>query len=137
MPLSRVRALNARRNSRAESPIRKPIVSLISYDIIAVATIFNTARACQQSRIWCKFSLHRLHGSCFWAGCGDDLDRRPLLVLSLALLLSRDCPLSRARRQPRRDAQPASGLRSEEHTSELQSLMRISYAVFCLKTTTT
>src|SRR3546814_7245639 len=27
-------------------------------------------------------------------------------------------------------------LRSEEHTSELQSLMRISYAVFCLKKTT-
>src|SRR3546814_9432724 len=26
-----------------------------------------------------------------------------------------------------------SGFRSEEHTSELQSLMRISYAVFCLK----
>src|SRR3546814_2622115 len=33
--------------------------------------------------------------------------------------------------------QPAesSGTRSEEHTSELQSLMRISYAVFCLKKT--
>src|SRR3546814_11342942 len=29
------------------------------------------------------------------------------------------------------------GGRSEEHTSELQSLMRISYAVFCLKTKTT
>src|SRR3546814_6853239 len=28
---------------------------------------------------------------------------------------------------------PAQSLRSEEHTSELQSLMRISYAVFCLK----
>src|SRR3546814_1303279 len=27
----------------------------------------------------------------------------------------------------------ALALRSEEHTSELQSLMRISYAVFCLK----
>src|SRR3546814_10796896 len=27
--------------------------------------------------------------------------------------------------------------RSEEHTSELQSLMRISYAVFCLKKNTT
>src|SRR3546814_6588014 len=27
----------------------------------------------------------------------------------------------------------AVGSRSEEHTSELQSLMRISYAVFCLK----
>src|SRR3546814_18174317 len=51
---------------------------------------------------------------------------------------------------PRRDDQRPSGLRhargrrrtpddgtrdrrSEEHTSELQSLMRISYAVFCLK----
>src|SRR3546814_9810213 len=29
------------------------------------------------------------------------------------------------------------GLRSEEHTSELQSLMRNSYAVFCLKKKTT
>src|SRR3546814_10910886 len=29
----------------------------------------------------------------------------------------------------------AIGRRSEEHTSELQSLMRISYAVFCLKKT--
>src|SRR3546814_3561675 len=27
----------------------------------------------------------------------------------------------------------AQGIRSEEHTSELQSLMRISYAVFCLQ----
>src|SRR3546814_1612216 len=31
------------------------------------------------------------------------------------------------------DAVPPPALRSEEHTSELQSLMRISYAVFCLK----
>src|SRR3546814_2659957 len=31
------------------------------------------------------------------------------------------------------DAAGASGARSEEHTSDLQSLMRISYAVFCLK----
>src|SRR3546814_4891799 len=29
--------------------------------------------------------------------------------------------------------QRGSDIRSEEHTSELQSLMRISYAVFCLK----
>src|SRR3546814_1813504 len=30
-------------------------------------------------------------------------------------------------------APSAAAIRSEEHTSELQSLMRISYAVFCLK----
>src|SRR3546814_10311248 len=33
----------------------------------------------------------------------------------------------------RRMARPDVPVRSEEHTSELQSLMRISYAVFCLK----
>src|SRR3546814_4690106 len=31
------------------------------------------------------------------------------------------------------DKAPAGALRSEEHTSELQSLMRTSYAGFCLK----
>src|SRR3546814_6648699 len=31
------------------------------------------------------------------------------------------------------EAEPVGRRRSEEHTSELQSLMRISYAVFCLK----
>src|SRR3546814_6007007 len=31
------------------------------------------------------------------------------------------------------DAERPADQRSEEHTSELQSLMRISYAVFCLK----
>src|SRR3546814_4610707 len=33
----------------------------------------------------------------------------------------------------RRERRKANFFRSEEHTSELQSLMRISYAVFCLK----
>src|SRR3546814_8836659 len=33
----------------------------------------------------------------------------------------------------RSDRRSSSRMRSEEHTSELQSLMRISYAVFCLK----
>src|SRR3546814_3718877 len=36
-------------------------------------------------------------------------------------------------REHRDRARDAGGARSEEHTSELQSLMRISYAVFCLK----
>src|SRR3546814_3998857 len=42
----------------------------------------------------------------------------------------------RLRRRPlrrRTRAADANSNRSEEHTSELQSLMRISYAVFCLK----
>src|SRR3546814_1812100 len=44
--------------------------------------------------------------------------------------LVRSCqPVSAVSRLPK----PTDGIRSEEHTSELQSLMRISYAVFCLK----
>src|SRR3546814_8585067 len=40
------------------------------------------------------------------------------------------------RDRPEPSEQPLERGRSEEHTSELQSLMRISYAVFCLKKNT-
>src|SRR3546814_3034151 len=44
------------------------------------------------------------------------------------------CPGQEGRRMEFPDRNPFLVLRrSEEHTSELQSLMRISYAVFCLK----
>src|SRR3546814_2108418 len=56
----------------------------------------------------------------------------PLATLIITFLFYRSLRL-------KKDGQPffwalaLFGLRSEEHTSELQSLMRISYAVFCLK----
>src|SRR3546814_10642249 len=43
------------------------------------------------------------------------------------------CPPSTSRINRGGSGSPAQAGRSEEHTSELQSLMRISYAVFCLK----
>src|SRR3546814_5556264 len=42
-------------------------------------------------------------------------------------------PLPQRRRAAAREEMGHRGSRSEEHTSELQSLMRTSYAVFCLK----
>src|SRR3546814_4246247 len=51
----------------------------------------------------------------------------PLLGMGRAFIITP----SAARLVPAARAAPAP--RSEEHTSELQSLMRISYAVFCLK----
>src|SRR3546814_10202862 len=51
-------------------------------------------------------------------------------VAFFAVVLEQNLEEIRQRPQPGR--QPLR-LRSEEHTSELQSLMRISYAVFCLK----
>src|SRR3546814_5215090 len=55
------------------------------------------------------------------AGDDVDLEREPLLI-GAALMLG--------------NAGRIEAARSEEHTSELQSLMRISYAVFCLKNNT-
>src|SRR3546814_6263404 len=66
------------------------------------------------STLWQLGSLHRL----------------TKIDLVLVVLAPRGSPLSwfgRFSDRPRRLT------RSEEHTSELQSLMRISYAVFCLK----
>src|SRR3546814_3236573 len=54
-------------------------------------------------------------------------DRDRALVLVDAVTVE-DADLDDGARHARRQAE-----RSEEHTSELQSLMRISYAVFCLK----
>src|SRR3546814_951435 len=45
------------------------------------------------------------------------------------LLIAEDCSPDSTREEIERWTR----VRSEEHTSELQSLMRISYAVFCLK----
>src|SRR3546814_2393376 len=73
------------------------------------------------------------HGFCDGGGNRDDLfdtARRALMVdrtpTSSAILPARPRPSEwlKPTDVPRR---------SEEHTSELQSLMRISYAVFCLK----
>src|SRR3546814_8369738 len=53
--------------------------------------------------------------------------RRPRSCRRSGGTARRACPGARSRPRARR------AYRSEEHTSELQSLMRISYAVFCLK----
>src|SRR3546814_1817974 len=76
----------------------------------------------------------------FRSPSGDRAPRRPVAAARLRRGLGRpdlggdqdQRPVQRARRVPQ--GQPARRrARSEEHTSELQSLMRISYAVFCLK----
>src|SRR3546814_5809884 len=60
-------------------------------------------------------------------------------IANLVLLARPDDRPAPTRRPPPaldrigRMARISRGRRSEEHTSELQSLMRISYAVFCLK----
>src|SRR3546814_1921766 len=60
---------------------------------------------------------------------------RPQMTRNAALTaqLKRPRADNQCRQGTRLSQMPSRLIRSEEHTSELQSLMRISYAVFCLK----
>src|SRR3546814_6101349 len=78
----------------------------------------------------CSSDLHRKnHAHCGYGRIVTPIDRiapiarqrRPIF------LVSQNVAIARFKRHI------AFSARSEEHTSELQSLMRISYAVFCLK----
>src|SRR3546814_4453240 len=75
------------------------------------------------------------------AGIAESGDRQPHTPVAAAYADMHDvAPAALGVGQPNEIIQPLpfggyfiDGGRSEEHTSELQSLMRISYAVFCLK----
>src|SRR3546814_9912297 len=95
--------------------IRRPPRSTRTYTLFPYTTLFRSARS--------------------YSGSYSE---------SIAKALTREqlwCPKPGWLRKLRRRDQSTNGpvfkessrLRSEEHTSELQSLMRISYAVFCLK----
>src|SRR3546814_10766577 len=66
-------------------------------------------------------------------GEGDAaIDHQPLAAAAVAIDVHAD--FARAAEREKQEFVTWNQNRSEEHTSELQSLMRNSYAVFCLKT---
>src|SRR3546814_4868178 len=91
--------------------IRRPPRSTLTDTLFPYTTLF---RSMYRVTILSKSSFSRLPTSLAAIAA----------VLPTAQLLSAQVPVS---------DKPDKMLRSEEHTSELQSLMRISYAVFCLK----
>src|SRR3546814_2494004 len=99
--------------------IRRPPRSTLTDTLFPDTTLFRS------------LAVHHL-------GLVDVLDLTALNVKAVAVFLADlgNDPVLAFRlggeRQPGLGAVAAS-VRSEEHTSELQSLMRISYAVFCLK----
>src|SRR3546814_8694346 len=91
--------------------IRRPPRSTRTDTLFPYTTLF---RSSDSARRW-QTGGEGLQGGHFLPNEG--LDARALSLVSAFLA----------------EIQKADDMRSEEHTSELQSLMRISYAVFCLK----
>src|SRR3546814_10382532 len=91
--------------------IRRPPRSTRTYTLFPYTTLFRSGRVTAQA-------VESGAVEIFSAARGKARVRRKRRLISW---------------QERLERAPAPAGRSEEHTSELQSLMRISYAVFCLK----
>src|SRR3546814_943159 len=101
---------------------RRPPISTLTDTLFPYTTLFRSAVVGEDDdgdvQVLARQGpqrLHRVHG-------------RAVAVQRQDLAVRR-----RHRRPDRQRQADADSPRSEEHTSELQSLMRISYAVFCLK----
>src|SRR3546814_7416606 len=111
--------------------IRRPPKSTRTSTLVPYPTFFlSFMSALRQIEVECSIaraSIFRLHFDMSRTLLGDwDLLQfdifRPLMPVRISVAFGLGLPLTLI-----------NGYRSEEHTSELQSLMRISYAVFCLK----
>src|SRR3546814_9961965 len=119
--------------------IRRPPRATRTDTLLPYTTLFRSRRP---ARSWIAIpaflSVERIRlfaGSCGLCQIAGSSARSPLLavagvVSTRAGTSGRGGGEQRGEKQGMRHGQPP---RSEEHTSELQSLMRISYAVFCLK----
>src|SRR3546814_4554300 len=98
--------------------IRRPPRSTRTDTLFPYTTLFRS-KALRRNAPQC-FEVTRLRG--------DELPRQAQLAVYCG-----KAPFQHRGFGRERTCDIAETLRSEEHTSELQSLMRISYAVFCLK----
>src|SRR3546814_10909339 len=96
---------------------RRPPRSTRTYTLFPYTTLFRSDE-------WCHSALS------LW---GVPKCYRPISRLTLQAVQNQSGRSGRGRSGHKGSHDCRSTARSEEHTSELQSLMRISYAVFCLK----
>src|SRR3546814_1327139 len=105
--------------------IRRPPRSTRTDTLFPYTTLFRSADRCRPA----SEPRQCATSASFRQGFGSARQDRPGGCRCSAAI-RRSGAAGRVGRAQRRPSQVA---RSEEHTSELQSLMRISYAVFCLK----
>src|SRR3546814_8696976 len=95
--------------------IRRPPRSTLTATLFPYTTLVRSANSARPPAQAMSIGLKRLRVILRWF----------IVLLPLGVEASVSCADMRSASR--------AGIRSEEHTSELQSLMRSSYAVFCLK----
>src|SRR3546814_5511237 len=112
--------------------IRRPPRSTRTYTLFPYTTLFRST-ACSGVSPRCRTTA----AAGIQSGQGKSIRERTkmkhVIWTALALACAAGTGVAVAADGAAPAADKAGALRSEEHTSELQSLMRISYAVFCLK----
>src|SRR3546814_5043991 len=103
--------------------LRRPPRATRTYTLFPYTTLFRSGwRECSCSSLEALPHLDCCHGSWFTPASVCQTWRNVCCGLQAGRI-----------RFPPLPSEAGAPQRSEEHTSELQSLMRISYAVFCLK----
>src|SRR3546814_10200473 len=105
--------------------IRRPPRSTRTDTLFPYTTLFRSAGSCASANALAGISNT---ASARLATTRGSISR---IFMSVSGRASTNCPAHHVAH--RVGSHRSDTLRSEEHTSELQSLMRISYAVFCLK----
>src|SRR3546814_3704242 len=101
--------------------IRRPPRSTRTDTLFPYTTLFRSTRAEPTAADADGHPVYKISGTKIFISAGEhDLTEN---IVHLVLARLPDAP----------EGSRGISMRSEEHTSELQSLMRISYAVFCLK----
>src|SRR3546814_5494851 len=109
--------------------IRRPPISTRTDTLFPYTTLFRSHRLKPSGKqaVHCLGQAVRLVGQVEEAGWSPVDGKGPTRISAQHFTQCREpCRMRFVLR-------PSAQQRSEEHTSELQSLMRISYAVFCLK----
>src|SRR3546814_3818316 len=106
--------------------IRRPPRSTRTDTLFPYTTLFRSIELARR----CDADHHQKSRPRRFRGVGQCRSRPHRIELGASAL---QCDAQPAAYDRRGGAARDRLLRSEEHTSELQSLMRISYAVFCLK----
>src|SRR3546814_3098406 len=110
--------------------IRRPPRSTRTDTIFPYTTLFRSLEAMIPDRYYGHRQGTTDSEVLFYLLFGNGLEDDPVAALSATLAEVQAAMAEEGVEEPLRFT---AALRSEEHTSELQSLMRISYAVFCLK----